>query len=443
MKEISDEFRWSVDQWVTGKKDELVGFLKILIQVPSENRPPTGNELPVQHLLEKKVRELRFETELYSLSNVHGLMDHEAYYPGRDYTNRPNLFARIRGTGGGRSLLFSVHSDVVPGIDGEFEAFCPVERNGRLYGRGSNDMKGGIAAILTAFSFFSEKEIPLKGDILFESVVDEEMGGANGTLAGRIRDHHADAVIIPEPTNMKVCPSHLGGVTWRITLKGKGGMGFGGESLSNPIYGISRIVCEIERFHDECKNKVAFRTKSGEVLTPNVVLSYIKGGDFEPGMADGIPQTCSIEVWVECLPGETLQDVERDFKNRLQALCNDPSMQAYEVFWEQITRFLPGSFAKTELTPILCSLVSQECGVPEEEHMAPFACDAFMFNLYSPSPAIILGPIGENAHAADEFVDVDSLMRLTKVYILAIAKWCNMSPLGIINGEEDRYETMG
>lgn len=430
MTKVSVEDEMAIDQWVEGQREELIELLKTLIQIPSENRPPCGNELPVQHLLEKKARELHFETELYHLSTVPELSNHSAYYPGRDYTNRPNLFAQRRGSGGGRSLLFSVHADVVPGIGGAFEPFHPIEKDGRLYGRGSNDMKGGIAAILTAFRFFAQRGVPLKGDLFFESVVDEEMGGANGTLAGRIRKNDADAVIIPEPTNMKVCPSHLGGVTWRVKVRGKGGMGFGGEKLHNPIYVMSQIVGEIERFHDECQNRVAFRTKSGYILTPSVVLSYIKGGDFEPGMADGIPQTCEIEVWVECLPGETLQDVERDFKTRIQTLCTDQLTHGYEVSWEQITRFLPGSIAQTELVPLLCSLVHQEYGVPEEVHMAPFACDAFMFNLYSPSPAVILGPIGENAHAADEFVDVDSLMKLTKVYIVAIEEWCNMAPIG-------------
>jgi acetylornithine deacetylase len=414
-----------IAQWVERNKDKLIAEAIELIRMPSENRPPVGGELPVQRYLHEALALLGMESELYELSDVEGLEQHPYYWPGRDYTDRPNLYAVKRGAGGGKSLMFSVHADVVVGIAGEVQPFEPEIRDGRLYGRGSNDMKGGIAAILSAFRYLQENKIILKGDLSLESVVDEEMGGANGTLAGRIRGFQADAVIIPEPTNLRVCPAHLGGVTWRIRIKGKGGMGFGGEELINPAYGMAYIIREIEAFHEGYRGKIAHSTPSGHILTPNVVLSYAKAGEFEPGMGDGIPSVCLLEVWVESIPGETLADLEHSFQERIQTLIlTIPVLQSLEVTWEQVTRFLSGSRAKTELTPLLTSLVRDQCGLPEEDWMAPFACDAFLFNLYSPSPAVILGPSGENAHAADEFVDIASLEQLTKVYIAAIMQWC-------------------
>lgn len=415
----------AIGEWVHNHSNDLLSAALDLIRLPSENRPPAGGELPVQAYLHEAAASLGFESELYELSSVEALESHPLYWPGRDYADRPNLIAAKRGAGGGKSLMFSVHADVVPGIPGETLPFEPEIRGGRLYGRGSNDMKGGIAAVLTAFRYLQENHVALKGDLFFESVVDEEMGGANGTLAGRIRDFQADAVIIPEPTNLRVCSAHLGGVTWRIGIKGKGGMGFGGEELHNPAYGMAHIIREIEAFHEEYRGKIAFSTPSGHVTTPNVVLSYAKAGEFEPGMADGIPSSCLLEVWVESVPGETLADLENSFQERIRTLCSThPALQAFEVTWEQITRFIPGSRAETELTPLLLSLVSERSGRPEESRMAPFGCDAFVFNLHSPSPAVILGPSGENAHAADEFVDIASLEQLTQVYIEAIMQWC-------------------
>ncbi len=420
----SGKLKTDIEAWVDRERLHLLDLTMRLIRISSENRPPLGNELPVQEMLEFELRQSGFETERYDLSEVPGLTEHTAYWPGRNYENRPNLIARKSGSGSGRSLLFAVHADVVPGLAGKYPPFSPVIEDGKLYGRGSNDMKGGIAACMTAFRYIQGNGLRLYGDLMFESVVDEEMGGANGTLAGRIRGDLADAVIVPEPTNMKVCASHLGGVTWRITIKGKGGMGFGGEALQNPNYAMARIIREIELYHEECRGVIAHRTASGEVLTPNVVLSYLRGGDFEPGMADGIPETCTAEVWVECVPGQKLEDLRKSFQERIRQLCEWPEMNRYQVEWEQITRFLPGSEAKTDLTGMLVSLVHSQCNMPEQSYMAPFACDAFVFNEYSSSPAVILGPIGENAHAADEFVDIDSLLDLTKVYIRSIIDWC-------------------
>ena len=418
--------RLDLDEWVDGNKERIVELICELIEIRSENKPPHGNELSMQIKLDELVRQYGFTSEMYALGSVEGLIAHPHYWPGRNYENRPNVFAEKKGLGNGRSLLFSVHADVVPGVAGQFQPFHPEVRNNRIYGRGSNDMKGGIAAILTAFRYLQEQDIELKGDVSFESVVDEEMGGANGTLAGRVRQDNADAVIIPEPTNLRVCPSHLGGVTWRITVKGKGGMGFGGEEVLNPIYGMGHIVREIEQYHTDMQQQKKIASSNGEILRPNVVLSIIRGSEFEPGMADGIPETCLIEVWVECLPGEELKDVEKEFKERIEWFCSThPSVQKFQVEWEQIIRFLPGSVAESELIPILSQLVHQESGVDEAQYVAPFACDAFMFNLHSPSPAIVLGPKGENAHSYDEFVDIDSVLSLTKIYIKAMLEWCN------------------
>ncbi|SEO05333.1 M20 family metallopeptidase [Paenibacillus sp. OV219] len=426
--------------WLEAHETELIRTLADLIIRRSENLPPVGDEKPVQLYLKQQLDALDFSTELYSLTEVNGLAEHPQYWPGRDYTDRPNLVAVKKGAGGGQSLLFAVHADVVPGVAGRHAPFEPVALNGRVYGRGSNDMKGGIAAILLAFRYLKEHGIRLRGNVILESVVDEEMGGANGTLAGRLRGSRADAAIVPEPTNLRVCTSHTGGVTWRITVQGKGGMGFGGEEVTNPIYAIAHMVSEIERYAAEVREAKVFRTPSGAVTTPNVVLSMIHAGSFDPGMADGVPESSFIEVWVECMPGESLADMEREFKLRMERVIHQSDEHGkLNVKWEQITRFLYGSEAKTSLTDLLLPLASEITGLPMEAHMAPFACDAFMFNQFSDTPAIILGPVGENAHAADEYVEVNSLLQLACIYIETMLSWCGIaeddSNGGVMHGE--------
>jgi acetylornithine deacetylase len=144
--------------------------------------------------------------DLYYLHDVPGFEKHPLFHPGRDYRQRPNLAARRKGAGGGRSLLLTGHIDTVPSGTQEWtrDPFGGELEDGRIYGRGANDMKAGIAANLFVMECLQELGLSLAGDVLFETVVDEEFGGSNGTLAGRLHGFNADAAIISEPSSLRI-----------------------------------------------------------------------------------------------------------------------------------------------------------------------------------------------------------------------------------------------
>jgi acetylornithine deacetylase len=125
---------------------------------------------------------------MYDIRHVRGLTSHPAFRHQRDYANRPNVGAILKGSGGGKSLLLSGHIDTVPRSSSEWtrDPFSAVIEDNRLYGLGSNDMKGGIAAMLVAVEAIREAGVRLRGDLMIESIVDEEFGGVNGTLASRL-----------------------------------------------------------------------------------------------------------------------------------------------------------------------------------------------------------------------------------------------------------------
>lgn len=426
----------AVDRWVDDHTEELLGLTEALIRFPSENRVPKGFEKDCQAFVADTMRGLpEVALDVFEPTEVPGLVEHPVYWPGRDYRDRPNVVGTWPGTnpGNARSLLFSSHADVVAGSKGgRFPPFEPAREAGKLYGRGSNDMKGGLAASLMALRCLQQLGVRLQGNLIVESVVDEEMGGSNGTLASRLRGHNADACIVPEPNGMLVSPAHRGGCIWEIVLEGSPGMPFGSHSLVNPAYGIAQLVVAIEAW-EEARNR---RTPTHPMYLAKpglpVVLSRVVAGDFEPGSGDGIPGSAQLEVWAEVYPGTTFEAHYHDFIGHLkQVAAQSPMIQKCDMQIHQVTRFLPGSEIPPD-HPIVQTVSRQYAQVVKrapEVSGAPFACDVYIFNLHSLTPCVILGPRGENAHAPDEWVMIEDLVALTKIFALTAVEWCGRADL--------------
>ncbi|HET7270575.1 MAG TPA: M20/M25/M40 family metallo-hydrolase, partial [Rubrobacter sp.] len=228
----------ALDGWVEENRESILDLNRSLVSIPSENRCPEGDESKVQEFVERYLEGLGCETDAFLPTDVPGIMEHPAYLGGRNYEGRPNVVGTRRGTGGGRSLLFSGHMDTVPRGDEPWsvDPFSGFEIEGRQYGLGILDMKGGMAAAMTALRALNELDVRLAGDLVIETVVDEEFGGANGTLACRLRAYEADAAIVPEPSNLVICPENQGGGMFRISFEGKPGRAALGGVPVNPVY---------------------------------------------------------------------------------------------------------------------------------------------------------------------------------------------------------------
>jgi acetylornithine deacetylase len=411
----SSDLQAAVDRWVDDHAEDVLQLTEALIRFPSENHAPIGYEKECQLFVTETMRGLNLEMDIFEPTDVPGLVDHPAYWPGRDYRERPNVVGTWRGTesGNGRSLIFSSHVDVVAGSKGgRFPPFEPTREasSGKLYGRGSNDMKGGLAASIVAVRCLQALGVRLRGDVIVESVVDEEMGGSNGTLAARLRGHNADACIVPEPNGMFVSPAHRGGCMWEISLEGSPGMPFGSTGL------------------EAARNQyVPTHPLYQAIPGLPVVLSRVAAGDFEPGSGNGVPGRALLEAWAEVYPGTSFEDLSNDFLGNLkQVAARTPVIQQCEMKVHQVTRFLPGSEIPNDhpIVQAVSRAYAQVAGREPELRGAPFACDVYVFNLHSPTPCVILGPRGANAHAPDEWVMMEDLVALTKIFALTAAEWC-------------------
>jgi acetylornithine deacetylase len=418
----------AIHQWVQDHRRHVVELAQALVRFPSVNRPPHGQELECQMFVAEYLRDIGFSVDTFIPTEVKGLTDHPVYWPGRDYTDRPNVVGVRKGANDGRSLLFSGHIDVVPPIgQGKFEWWAGTVEGGRLYGRGSNDMKGGIACYLMAARCIQELNPRLQGDLILETVVDEEVAGANGTLACRLRGYQADAAIIAEPTNLTVCPGHRGGKQYRLFISGNPhGMGFATAGLPDPVVGLGHIVIVLDKYNQERNQRPKPLDLQDEVF-PWMPFVIRAGEEYPWGTQDAIPDSGYLEFWIEVPPGTTEAELDGELKQVVdEAMGSTPGLQFIDVQWKPRTRFLPGSSMPPD-SPILDVLeenLASAAGKPTSRGLAPFGCDAFMFNLHSTTPCALLGPSGGNAHAPDEWVEIEDLVTLTETFAMTIADWC-------------------
>lgn len=307
---------------------------------------------------------------------------------------RPSVIARRPGSGGGRSLLLNGHLDTV-GVAGVRAPFEARLEHGRLYGRGSFDMKGAIAAICVAAAELEG----LRGDVIVTAVADEELGSIGTEEA--LRHVHADAAIVAEPTDLQVAVAHRGFVGFEIETSGVAAHG------SRPDLGVDAIVKmgPILVALDELDRRLQLGARHPLAGTGAIHASLIGGGQE----MSSYPARCVLMGERRTIPGETVAEVERELRTlaggaELRILAHrDP----YEA-------------------PVgneFVELVRRTTGVAELVG-APFWTDAALV-ADAGIPTVLLGPAGEGAHAEVEWVDVASLERLRELVVAVATTWCS------------------
>lgn len=410
--------------------DRLVFILRELVQIPSENTPPWGAEGACQEQIAGLLRELGWNPRLYTLDEVPGLSEHPAFFAGRDYRNRPNLGARLCGSGQGRSLLLSGHIDTVPrgSLPWTRDPFGGAIEGNRLFGRGANDMKGGIATSLFVLEALRHLGIKLTGDLLFETVVDEEFGGGNGTLAGRLAGFNADAAIISEPSFLRVCAGQRGGRTAHVTLQAAGGVLTDGCLPAGVVEQLTFLLIKWREFAARRRGTVTVHELYKDHVDPvPVSITKVFTSPWGTGEPITVPEECKLELYWQTMPGETQEDIEREFTVWINSLSLDESgpFSAPPAFTYPI-RWLPGS-AIRESEPLVrefADCARQALGETPAITGIEGPCDLYIFQQVMNTPAILWGGRGGNTHGANEYVEIDSLVNAAKALLTFVCRWC-------------------
>jgi acetylornithine deacetylase len=306
---------------------------------------------------------------------------------------RPSVIARRRGSGGGRSLLLNGHLDTV-GVAGMTAPFEPRVEDGRLYGRGSYDMKGALAVVLVA----AAEATGLRGDVLVTAVADEELASV-GTEAvlERVR---ADAAIVAEPTELDVAVAHRGFVGFEIETAGVAAHGSRPDLGEDAIVKMGPILVALEQLDSRLQAGPRHPLAGAGAIHASV----IEGGQE----MSSFPARCLLLGERRTIPGETLADVEREL-HELAGTAAVRVVASREPFEA------PGDHPFVDL-------VRRTAGV-DDVVGAPFWTDAALV-ADAGIPTVLFGPVGEGAHAEVEWVDLASLERLREVVARVAAEWC-------------------
>lgn len=425
-----------MDTWMRANVEGLVEFARELVRTPTENRPPVGNESAGQRLIADELRRLGADVDWFTPDEVPELRAHPAHFPTvagrmRDFTDRPNVVGTFRGSGGGHSVLFSTHVDTVPARSSAWtvaEPFSGEVKDGRLYGRGSYDSKGAIASHIFALRWLSAHGVTLRGDVIVESVVDEEFGGSHGALASRLRGHNADIGFNSEPTHLDVCLAHRGGREAYLVIGGDPGMAFRDEALQDPVAAIAQSIRKMVEFNEK-RNRTE-RVPDLYKSDPGLPLYFnqVGGGGTSYEEAIGTPDECYVLFWAEVYEGTSAEEFDEALMKYVHRGLADIGYPIERARLIPTTRFLPGSSMARD-HPAL-NVLRDAYRTADRQFVvrgAPFACDAYIFNLYSPTPAIILGPGGGGAHAPDEYVLISDLLDLARISARFILTWCGVS----------------
>ena len=326
---------------------------------------------------------------------------------------RPNVIARLGGAGGGRSLMLNGHLDVV-GVEGMTHApWDPVVRDGRIYGRGSSDMKAGVAAMCAAAArAASASGGALDGEILVTAVVDEEYSslGTRALVSDGVR---ADAAIVTEPTGLKIMPAHKGFVWVDVLVHGRAAHGSRWDVGVDAIRNAGLLLAALDAVDAEL-----LPSREHPLLgRPSLHASTIEGGI---GLST-YPDKCRFTIERRTIPGETTAAVMAEIEDAFSRVrARRPALDAkVAMIFEQ-----PPSDVSME-APIVRALdgALRACG--EEVNVTGMSAwtDAAILN-EAGIPAICFGPgdIGL-AHAAEEYVRVDEIERATLVLAALAMEW--------------------
>jgi succinyl-diaminopimelate desuccinylase len=389
-------------------EEGVVAFTRALIRIPSVNDSPNGrSEQPAADLVAAKMREFGW----------HPMISPAA--PGR-----PNVVAVVDGGGGdGPTLMFEGHTDVV--TEGALESWTvdpygAEVRDGRLYGRGAADMKGGVAAMLYAVRAL-QLAGPFPGRVKVCALADEEglmLGVHHFVDSGHAAD--VDAAIVCEPEGGEICPVSKGAIRLRVDFHGRMAHGAMPQHARNPIRTMGAFLGQLAEVESELH---ATHGEHEHLGWPYVTPTVATAGDLD--QINVIPATATVAVDVRTVPGVSHADLVDRITGMVRALGAADEVHA------EVAVLVDRPPVDTPIgEPVVAALAAAHTVVTGDEPTyggVPGTTDGTILTARGGVPSVVYGPGGKwIAHQADEYVDIDEIVRYTRVYAEAARRFLHV-----------------
>lgn len=402
-------------------RDGLVQMLRSLVSIPSV----TGEEDAAQEEMSRILRDLKGEVDSWRV-DVRALQG-QAHFPGgRILTPRLNVVATFPGTGGGPTLVLNGHMDTVTAGEERRWTHPPFRGDvldGKLYGRGAADMKGGLAAILGALGAIREAGIRLRGSLSVQSVIGEEDGGL-GTFAALTRGHRGDGVVVCEPTGLDVVPAHAGVTLFRITVTGRaahGAVRSEGVSAFHKFLPVHDALMALEWKRNDSLRHPLYE---GNPLPWPLSIGIVTAGTW-PAI---VPEALAAEGRIGVAIGEQIPNVRRQVEEAVrQAADQDPWLSQHPPSVEWIGGVWEPSETSRDhpLVRALNDAVTAVASRPAAIRGASYGSDLRLFTNHFGIPGVLFGP-GDirQAHFTDEYVTISEVETAALALAVAIVQFC-------------------
>jgi acetylornithine deacetylase len=319
------------------------------------------------------------------------------------------------------------HLDVVPPGPEDMWTSSPFEpriKDGWMYGRGSGDMKAGVAAMTTALRAVMESGFGLGADVVLETVIEEENSG-NGALACRAAGYDARAVLIPEPFGPTILTAQLGVLWFKVIVQGRPThvlqTGSGANAIEKCVPVIHSLRCLEEAMNQEPKPG----PWSDMAHPVNLNVGRITGGDWP----STVPAKAQFEARLSFYPGQDYESVaQRIRESVVQAARQDPWLAGNPPRVEFFGFRSQGHMVENRPEPfqVLGACHQSLKGDRPESYVAACTTDLRSFFLHGPARGTCFGPVAENIHGLDERVLLESVVHTARVYALFLARWCKL-----------------
>jgi len=332
------------------------------------------------------------------------------------YTHEPqpgrvSVVGRLRGTGGGRTLMLNAHYDTVA-VDDMSHPFAAAIAHGRCYGRGAYDMKGSLAACVGAVKALRDARIEMRGDVLIAAVADEEHASlGTSDLIGRYR---VDGAIVTEPTSLRICLAHKGFVWLSVTIEGRAAHG---SQFSEGIDANVRLGGFLVRL-GRLATELSARSPHPLVGPPSLHVALLAGGT---GMST-YAASATARLERRTVPGETTAQVVAEIQQLIHATTReDPTFKASLAV--DLVRDAFEVAPDRAIVRVLAEGATAVLGEPPRYvGENPWMDSALL--AAAGIETVVMGPHGAGAHARDEWVDLASVVQFARVLAVTAEQYC-------------------